>query len=769
MLRLPKLFNKLFKISEEITKEAIEEKSQELVSLNNIIPMPKREDYKDNQSKLDLIDFYKNEYLKEIKQNRTITTIDLMPEYLHEFKNMYLDLLLNLCVEDYTDVTFEQINDPETEDKEYFNAQITYIKLKLYQNEIVTLEEQTRLRLIALNEIAQSLSNGKLFTKIKYREIINAVSEEINNLHNTLFMFYCQKIAMQNEAQKYLMDAKTIKCPDEDTDYENFINKRLKDLKDLMEAVDEQELERLENLNISPKLLIAVIEQELEIYVYKNKEKLNEIEQKLRNLETQVNQTIMVDYMEGEDVFDQEKNHYLKLLLELEQFYKIFSKYGRNLVSKEQLKSLYEIKFTILTHDILYDREFDILSNITHTELECYQDIVFRKIESILKGENKHVQNLLLENPKVNVIQDIMNVIKNGENEFIVFNILSNRKILAFLLSFDYNRGLTPFFHEIKCQKSEYPTVDYYDECFEWEDTLSLETIFRIKKCNIEVDPQNDMADDHLYRLYTMCSNESKETSSYALPEGLSAIKIPIGYERNKKLSQVVDYIKKKAYMKIIVMPSSLKSISGNLFYKMKIGTIVLNDGLKELGEYALLIPELTELVFYDTITDVSYNALVFSQLKKITIITSLDPGALHNLSRILINCYKIVQTNRIKYHLASEQNKTKQKLYEEGRYSSIDNSFLYDNDTIYRVYRLIPTFDELVIINENDDKIVFSKERLSFKIERNIADNQMTGQYEEGKLSSFETGMVISKLARTIHSAFNPSSKELTYTKKEY
>lgn len=768
-MRLPKLFNKLFKISEEITKETNEEKSQELVSLNNIIPMPKREDYKDNQSKLDLIDFYKNEYLKEIKQNRTITTIDLMPEYLHEFKNMYLDLLLNLFIEDCTDVSFEQIDDPETEDKEYFNAQIIYIKLELYQNGIVTLEEQTRLRLIALNEIAQNLSNGKLFTKIKYREIINVVLEEINNLHNALFMFYCQKIAMQNEAQKYLMDAQTIQCPHEDTDYDDFINKRLKDLKDLMELVDEQELERLERMNISSKLLIAVIEQELEIYVYKNKEKLNEVEQQLRNLETQVNQTIMVDYMEGEDVFSQEKNRYLKLLLELEQFYKIFSKYGRNLVSKEQLKRLYEIKFTILTHDILYDRAFDILSNITHTELECYQDIVFRKIENILKGENKRVQNLILENPETNVIQDIINVIKNGEKEFIMFNVLRTRKILAFLLSFDYNRGLISFFYEIKCQKSEYPTVDYYDECFEWEDTLSLETIFRIKKCNIEVDPQNNKADDPLYRLYTMCSNESKETSSYALPEGLSAMKIPVYSEWDKKFSAVVDYIKKKAYTKIVVMPSSLKSISGNLFYKMRIGKIVLNDGLKELGEYALLVPELTELVFYDTITDVSPNALVFSQLKKITVITSLDPGVLHNLSRILINCYKVVRTNKIRYHQASEQNKAKQKLYEEGRYSSIDHSFLYDSNIVYRTYRLIPTFDELVIINENDDKIVFSKERLSFKIERNMADGQTTGQFEEGKLSSFETGMVISELVKTIHSAFNPSSKELTYIKTDY
>ncbi|MDE5538872.1 MAG: hypothetical protein K2J20_00090, partial [Bacilli bacterium] len=48
-------------------KEATETVNQTLASLNSIVPMPTREDFLEDESKLDLIDKYKKEYLFSLK------------------------------------------------------------------------------------------------------------------------------------------------------------------------------------------------------------------------------------------------------------------------------------------------------------------------------------------------------------------------------------------------------------------------------------------------------------------------------------------------------------------------------------------------------------------------------------------------------------------------------------------------------------------------------------------------------------------------------
>ena len=95
-------------------------------------------------------------------------------------------------------------------------------------------------------------------------------------------------------------------------------------------------------MNLNPKLLIATIEQKLEIYVYTHSETLESLKKKVREISYEVNQKVAYDFEEenaprfvdAKKDIKKRKNQFLSQLQELEILYKVFSKYGRNLVKK---------------------------------------------------------------------------------------------------------------------------------------------------------------------------------------------------------------------------------------------------------------------------------------------------------------------------------------------------------------------------------------------------------------------------------------------------
>ena len=97
----------------EIIKKIFKIKSEEYSLVNNldITIIPKREIFKDDDNLIKLIEFYKNEYRKILK-NRIFTSIDLKLDDSINQMNMNIELLLNQCLNDKNkDNIYEDVED----------------------------------------------------------------------------------------------------------------------------------------------------------------------------------------------------------------------------------------------------------------------------------------------------------------------------------------------------------------------------------------------------------------------------------------------------------------------------------------------------------------------------------------------------------------------------------------------------------------------------------------------------------------------------------
>ncbi len=99
-----------------------------LISLKDFVTTLQKSDFLNDYDALKRIEEFKKEYIKTLKLSKTIVSYDLMPRELQEFKNIYLDLLINLNIEDNTDISFELLNEHEN-GVDYLNIAITKIKL----------------------------------------------------------------------------------------------------------------------------------------------------------------------------------------------------------------------------------------------------------------------------------------------------------------------------------------------------------------------------------------------------------------------------------------------------------------------------------------------------------------------------------------------------------------------------------------------------------------------------------------------------------------
>ena len=206
---LRELIAKLFKNKPEKNRK------KGITRISDIVPMPSREEFLYDIEKQEKIDEYKKEYLKTLRLTRTITSVDIMPEELHNYQNIYLDLLMNLFEENNNEVSFESPDDIIDEE---LDLSIKCLKLRLYLEHVRELVIEIKLRLIALNEI---LKEKKLS---KTRE--NAVLNEINNLQFLLLNFNIQEETMIKGIYNYL---KSIEVIDVKTFLENINNPEIEE------------------------------------------------------------------------------------------------------------------------------------------------------------------------------------------------------------------------------------------------------------------------------------------------------------------------------------------------------------------------------------------------------------------------------------------------------------------------------------------------------------------------------------------------------------
>ena len=320
-----------------------------LINISDIIKIPTRDFFQDDIDKIKLIDKYKSDYLKALSKKNIVTTLDLDSNTLKKDMGMIMDLLLhNIFLEsDISSLSNEELL-------------IQKHKLKLYYDEINNMYTDAITRLVALKELydkKQVLRRNRI-----------CLAEEINQLSNSLVIFLNQQASIVKELKTY-QTLLNINSNDVDSTLLYYRYDKLLFMSDGI--INKDDLDKF--LSIEEK--IAYIEIILEKYTYQNKDEISKLKNELFNL-----------FYTSKDRKD--KNKLLKQIIDLEKKFLLFYEYGFNLISEEDINTLYEIKFDILNCDIDYLRKSPIDKN--DYGFENYKKIIFKKIEKIILGQNDY-------------------------------------------------------------------------------------------------------------------------------------------------------------------------------------------------------------------------------------------------------------------------------------------------------------------------------------------------------------------------------------------
>lgn len=663
-------------------------------SISDLITLPTRNQLSDHPEYVQDIDNFKRMYLNILSAKRTIVSSELTPTNLRNKMNMYVELILNLIESDEQAISFA----PNNKEAGYEKLEITckMAKLKTYFYQIMRLEIETTLRLVALTEL---LSEKVFFSSRKK----NAIREEINNLSSSLLAFQNQKQAIEMEISAYIKDYGNLNNQEftiSNDEEKNLVNSRYQELKMMLKILNIPFQHKRKN--ISPITEMVLMEQAMEDYIYTHKKETAKLHQELEAMAT-----YFASLDDPEELVSQ--------INELELKYKAFATFGRNLITKEELVKLYELKFKIITKDILDKPNLNVPSLSNKIELECYEEIVFKKISSLLKNEHPLYQN---NHSFITLcIPSIVSILKDGKSEFNYWNILNNHELLSFLLSFDKENGLEEYLEKKQKSKSLYPNIDFCEECFTWAENLPLETIYIVKYLNDQCSENeifNTIDADPYYNLFKYIVN--RQSLSRHLPEGIVKINLPnnnLHYngesqDSSEKSKQFVERFKQLLGVPSnITTPKTLEELSGEIYKEQRMNYVNLNDGLKKIGEYVFYKSRIHTLIIPSSLVTIDPRAFEQCKLSEVYIKDfsklNLSSTNLDNLMNILFRARK---TGKEEFRPIPDSIRRKQQAYRDGRYNTCIDSDLLLQDAIYTEHKLIPNFNTLTIM-ENDRKVL--------------------------------------------------------------
>ena len=607
-----------------------------IINIGDLLKIPGREYYKDDLEKLNQIDIYKEEYYKILSKRKLISSKELSFDNLEKEFLMNIQLILNFYLNN--DIINEQ---NELESKMiyhnpheyiyinyYIDKKINLIKLQLYLNDINNMEIETIEKLIALEE----LSKGKRVALINRMPL----NEKINNLKIILDTIHKQKIAISLEINNYLLNLSSNNQSFYNNDeIESFLIKKYQTVYDLAKNyIKEGTLENIAKLDNDISIKIALIEKELEIYVYTHKDDINMLNQEL-------------DILDNTKKNLSNQKELLNKIKVIEDKYHIFNEYGRNIVIYDNLYKLYKIKFDILTIDINY-LENSPLINENEQAKKFYKDITDKKIQRILMGENSYIEEIY-DNDYKEAIKLIAFYLKGSLSQFRLDNILIDKLKLALLLAFDKKDGLVQYFNQnkIRIDDNQRFSLDYDPRMYKFQEEIPLDTCFQIMTAND--DNKHYQFNHPLYKLYKLTANQPQFLNSniYDLMEGLISIRInrPLDEDDN-----ILEYINKKAHNKTVIFPQSLEEIDGRLFNKETCPkNIILNRGLKRITNNALKGYEFEHLFLPSSIEYISPDAMDFNSVKWLYFMDYENSKILHDEESLLLiihNLFNVVKIN---------------------------------------------------------------------------------------------------------------------------
>lgn len=518
-------FKKLFSRDKDVVYS-------QLMRLRDTVHIRSRNELRDNE--LEMLEEYKKS-IQDKLNSKVLFSGDLDIDYFKQEMDMYIELVVNLFLKE--DSVFDNIDNYS----ERLNLVVKAKKKDLYLQNILDIREAIELRIIALEEILNEIS---IFNTIKRR----AVSNKLDELLVLANVFQTQGEAIFIDANANIRMADTL---EEDT---SLVRSKLVMLEEMFRVMLSDKVEHYNSESFPSDIdRIAYIERELEIWVYKHKDIIKYIEEGLESYSYNGSNGTLRDFRE------------------LELRVRVFSDYGRDLVSDELIKKLYRIKFGIITKDLIHDYHEMRFKNLNYVELEQYKEIIFEKISNILIGKNEVLSNLLGSEYGV-YVKLIVNVLKDGEKEYDWYKILNSKFLLSFLISLESEKGILEFFRFTKDKKDNGPFFD--NEVFTWESEIPLESIFEVSSI------ENSLS--KLYqKLFIPIREKYDYPNVYRMPEGIVSINCT-----KSKTSDLLEKIRSLSEGKVVYTPSTLKRINGDIFGVHQFKLLKLNEGLEKLFNF---------------------------------------------------------------------------------------------------------------------------------------------------------------------------------------
>ena len=639
----------------------------DITNISDNIQIPKRDYYSDNKEMILLIDKYKNNYLDILVNKNIFVSKEINVDNLQDEIKMHIDLLLRIC--DRDDSIYE----------DYFlnntNREIQIVKLKLYLNDLYRLENETIARLISLKEI---IDEYKRLSK-RNKNIINI---EINNLSRIIIIFMSQKVAIEREIDSYL---KEIEITDSDNDRDKLLNDKLIELTLMINRFMPEILLDISLVGNNDLLRVAYLETEIEKYVYKNKDIINELFIELELLDN-----------ETKDIHNKES--LLNRINELEYKFKLFYKYGRKIITDEDMYNLYRVKFDILTIDICGKTSpFLGIKEKNAFEYECYVEVLRKKIEKIFRGENEVIKEIF-GSDSVNAIRIIKNIVGNDIDILLVYN-------LNFVLSFDGSDG----FDEYLLKEKQFSLMhDYYGST--WDYYLSYSTLFFIYSLSNGRKFEFGDFEKKIFRLCVLKEKHQRETDEYRLPDGAICL---INDENDDNPNPLTRELSIRSDGKKVICPDSLLVLD---FYK------------------GFFVKEILDIELNQGIEKVSLGIDIKS--RKISIPSSVkEIRKLYNIDTILFEDYK--NSNVLNDYKSFVSLVIELFYYEEVPYTRefVKNDFVKINRgnlyqaSYYDIYKYMikikPKFDRLILLDkEGYEDICINGSEISFILDRTTYDD---------------------------------------------
>lgn len=647
--------------------------AKSIININDILPLPSRDMFKDNPKITTLIDYYQNHFFDILSTKKTLVSKNLSVDELYDELEMNADILLQIYKKIMDNETPSYLPQNEKEESEVINM-VWFTKMEVYLMKLKDLEEDIIARLVALRELLEI----RIFKRNKL-----AILEEINRLNVCRLTIERKINAIKTDVENHLNIYSVTLSQEKDSfqkreNIKKYIYERL--LK-FLKTINPQKALEISNISKNIIVKIALLERELDIYCYQNEEEVNSLNQEL-------------DKLSKEDLNPQNKEMLLEKIEKIEQKYLIFYEYGTT-VNKEDILNLYRLKFKILAIDI-FNSEYKF-DRVYYNDIEgsCYCQIIMEKINDILLGNNLNVGRLFgIYTTKA--IKLISEYVKNIFGKFDPEVILYTSEFLKLLVAFDTQNGFKDFLKNIMIKNNLYlsPLLSPFlisSSPFKWQENLPLETYYYIERVNKKgkeiITMSAIIREEILFELYNLMK-KNEISNDYYLPEGLIALDLDLESYRNRdrtytnreeKINEFLYRLAQDASGKKVILPSSLVRISGDIFSEKPIAGIELNDGLEYIGDgtlkghklKSLVIPASLERINFEDIQD-SIEILVFKDYKASKILN--DDERLCKLFKCFIDGH---------YDITSELEKNK-----------------------YEVTNFIRGLKKIVLLDENGDVV---------------------------------------------------------------